>query len=428
MIVYNFLHESLHFIYRTTSGDDIGVDIERREGAEDVYFMFYKFLCRMILEYATTGEISFVRRLFNKEERVIRYSFNKTSFKAKFEFASAHIPSHSFLTYKDNKDYIVRSLSEGMVEGLLLIGRKFDPFYFTNFDQKLQEKELEVIRKIFSQAREFVARYIPDDVREAHELWTGEVPFTFKNIPYVKIMGIADTPVFRTTPEKYRYRYIPPEFPIDNEAKFIMFEVEEGRWYFVVEDGTLNKEGEYDMHLGFVVFRPNGDIVLQFSSISEYIEKHREILITSANGKYLGMYLHYPDHEAFDPLDVDLANVFATSLKGFISNILFNPGKANSQVKIEEKNKVERQVPNKNIRRMLMIDDLADRTRNKASLNLRDILKTYKHQAPDIYPTKQALDDVKTGYMRGDFYRFINRVERHIAQTKSKRLFHLVIR
>ena len=413
MIVYNFLHESLHFIYNRTS-EDIGVDIERREGAEDVYFMFYTFLCRMILEYATTGEISFVRRLFNKEERMLRYNTDGVSCRAKFEFASVHIPGHPFLTHKDNKDYIVRSLSEGMVEGLLLIGRKFDPFYFTNFDQKLQEKELEVIRKIFSQAREFVARYIPDDVREAHELWTGEVPSTFKNILYVKTMGIADTPVFRTNPEKYRYRYISPELPIDDEAKFIIFEVEEGRWYFVVEDGTLNKEGEYDTHLGSVVFRPNGDIVLQFSSISEYIEKHREILITSANGKYLGIYPHYPGHEASD---ANLANFFAISLKGFISDILYNSGNVNSKVKIEEKNKVERQGSNKNIRRMLMIDDLADKTRSKDPLNLKDILKTYNFEAPGTYPTTKALDDVKTGYMRGNFYRFINRVERYVAKT-----------
>ena len=416
MIVYNFLNEQLCFTYKKTSEDDIGVDIERREGAEDVYFVFYKFLCRMILEYATTGEISFVRRLFNKEERIVRYTTDGVLCKTKFEFASVHIPGHSFLTYKDNKDYIVRSLSEGMVEGLLLIGRKFDPFFFTNFDQKIQEKELEVIRKIFSQAREFVARYIPDDVREAHELWTGEVPFTFKNIPYVKTMGIADTPVFRTVPAKYWYRYIPPETS-DDEAKFIIFEVEEGRWYFVVEDGTLNEEGEYDMHLGFVVFRPNGDIVLQFSSISEYIEKHREILITSANGQYLGMYPHYPGHEAFDPLNTHLADVFAMSLKDFISDILYNSGKANPQMKIEEKSRVEHRSPNKNIRRMLMIDDLANETRGKAPLNLRNILKAYQYPAQGVYPTTKALDDVKMEHMRGDFYGVINRAERHIAKT-----------
>ena len=413
MIVYNFLHENLGFIYRKKYGD-VGIDIERREGTEDVYFMFYQFLCRMILEYATTGEISFIRRLFNKEERVIRYELGMTSGKAKFEFASAHIPGHSFLTYKDNKDYIVRSLSEGMVEGLLLIGRKFDPFFFTNFDQKIQEKELEVIRKIFSQAREFVARYIPDDIKEAHELWTGEVPSTFKNIPYVKTIGIADTPVFRTTPEKYRYRYIPPEFPIDDEAKFIIFEVEEGRWYFVVEDGTFNKEGEYDMHLGFVVFRPNGDIVLQFSSISEYIEKHREILITSANGTYLGMSPYYPGHEAFDLSNIDLVNFFMTGLKDFISDILYNQDTDKLPIKIEEKNKVEHQVPHKNIRRMLMIDDLADKT----PFNLTDVLRKYNISPRSTYPDKATvLDDVPIGNRRGDFYRFINRVERHIAKT-----------
>ena len=411
VIIYDFLNE-ISYVVMDQEVERTGVYIESRVDIhEDLYAQYYKFLYRMVFEYATSGEISFVRRLLSKEERYNRYNQNEVTTQIKLDLVSAHIPGKQFLTDKDNEDYIARAISEGMIEGLLMIGRKFDPFYFTDLDQKLQQEELYVIRKIFSQTREFVRTYIPN-TETAYEIWTGEVPSTFTGIPYANVF---DDTVFRSDPMEYKYLYIPPERDLVEEPRVLIFKVEETKWIFMIEDKKLNTDKRYDVYLGFVVFKSNGDIVLKFSNENRHVDHNEEILITHTTGKegqYLGKYPYYPGHEEFDVKISQRIGDFVKDLKNIITTVLYSEDEVDIPfVKIENRFKGNTLSVN-NADLMLGMDQLAVSDGEVA--NFRSMLKV----DGETYP---SLDELTKGgtleTYHSDFYKVISRAERFIAKT-----------
>ena len=404
VIVYNFLHEKSHFMLHQELAR-AAVNIESRHDlSEDLYFRYYEFLFRIVSEYVTTGEISFIRRLLSKEEKYIRYPNDEDSEKElqwKLEFVSAYIPDRPFLTDKNNKDYVVRAMSEGMIEGLLMIGRKFNPFYFTNLDQQTSEEELNVIRNIFAQTREFVSRYLPD-IKTAYELLEGELPITFKDIPYQKSMIIdVEASVFRSDPMSYKYMHIPPKRPVRGIPKLVIFQVEVPRWYFMIESAIRNTDNKYDVHLGLVVFRPDGDIVLQFSNANGRVQHNQEILIIpKKKGKYLGAYPHYPNHEKFDASISKGIGDFIEDLKDLISLIFY-------QTSIQRKTPISVIIKNRISVDTSLIDDM------RTILGM-DSLPGY---TGGVIPSDFQSMLGTLGDSDSDFYKIISRAERYIAKT-----------